>query len=68
MSKKNLPILEKHIVRSSSQPKFKLSKNKLAPIPEQKKPKILKGSNSQKSFNKIYLALDFLKNSGTILS
>ena len=53
MSKKNLPILEKHIVRSSSQPKFKLSKNKLAPIPEQKKPKILKGSNSQKSFNKI---------------
>ena len=53
MSKKNLQILEKHIVRSSSQPKFKLSKNKLAPIPEQKKPKILKGSNSQKSFNKI---------------
>lgn len=49
---KNKNILDKHIARSSSQPKFKLLKNKLPPIPEQKKPKIIKGSKSQKSLKK----------------
>ena len=47
-----LQLLDRQILRSSSQPKLKLSKIKLKPILDKKKVKMLLNSNSQKSVNK----------------
>ena len=54
IDKQNLKpqLLDKHILRSSSQPKLKLSKIKLKPIIDKKKLKILQNSNSQKTVKK----------------
>ena len=54
IGKQNLKpqLLDKHILRSSSQPKLKLSKIKLKPIIDKKKLKILQNSNSQKTVKK----------------
>ena len=47
-----LQLLDRQILRSSSQPKLKLSKIKLKPILDKKKVKMLLNSNSHKSVNK----------------